>query len=445
LKPLFLVIFCICFIKSSILLLEAKTYSMKKLVFLFFFFSVAFSVLTQTVYRTQTLAPNIKTLQLRLATNPFALPILTLNGEDVLNIQFDEMSHETRLYSYRIFHCNADWTLSTLNSMEYLQGFPTGIISEYNTSTATIHNYTNYKFSIPNSDIRFTKSGNYVVQVYEDGQQDKPVLQACFYIVEPHVGISATIRGNTDTELNNRLQQIDFEVDLEKYNVNDAQKELKIIVRQNNRTDNEVINLKPTFMRANVLSYINNRALIFEGGNEYHRFDISSLYAGGNQVKKIEYNRTGYDAYLYDDAIQPSRIYTTEPDLNGRFIINLQGAYFDLDTEADYVNVNFSIPRDQPFFDGQIYIGGEYNYDLLNEASRMQYDFNSGKYFKTLLLKQGGYNYQYRFLPKGEQKALVEPIDGSFWQTRNEYTVYVYHRSWGGRYDQLIGVSTFEN
>lgn len=403
------------------------------------------SVSAQTIYQTQALVPNIKTIQVHLNEETFALPVLELNGLDVLNIQFDEMSHIIRSYNYKVFHCNADWTASQLNSVEYIQGFSTGIISEYTTSVATTQNYTNYKFSLPNNDITFTKSGNYIVQIYEDGNEDKPVAQVCFYVVEPHIQFKATIRGNTDTELNKRMQQLDFELNLNGYRVNDPNEELKVVVRQNNRVDNEVSNIKPTFMRGEILSYINNRALIFEGGNEYQRFDISSVYAGSSQIERIEYNRTSYDAYLYEGKIQPSRVYLSEQDVNGRFIINLQSSYFNLDTEADYINVHFSIPRDEPFFDGQIYIGGEYNYNLLNEASRMQYDFNSGRYFKTLQLKQGGYNYQFWFLPKGQQKANVERVDGSFWQTRNEYTIYVYHRPWGGRYDMLVGVETFEN
>ena len=137
------------------------------------------------------------------------------------------------------------------------------------------------------------------------------------------------------------------------------------------------------------------------GGVEYHRFDISSVYTGTNQIERIDYDGEHYDAYLYKDAVQPSRTYVTEPDVNGRYVINLQESHFDLDTDADYINVHFAVPRDEPFFDGQVYIGGDCCYNLLDEGSRMRYDFNAGEYFKTLLLKQGGYNYQYWFVPRG--------------------------------------------
>ena len=102
--------------------------------------------------------------------------------------------------------------------------------------------------------------------------------------------------------------------------------------------------------------------------------------------------------------------------------------------------VHFYLPVDAPFFDGKIYVGGEWNYNQMDKTSLMRYESEHAMYYNTVLLKQGGYNYQYWMIPQGETKAQVSPIDGSHWQTRNEYTIYIYHRPWGGRYDKLIGV-----
>ena len=59
---------------------------------------------------------------------------------------------------------------------------------------------------------------------------------------------------------------------------------------------------------------------------------------------------------------------------------------------------------------------------------------------KTLLLKQGSYNYQYLFLPDGGSTASAGPIEGNYYETVNEYLVKVYHRPQGVRYDKLIGI-----
>ncbi|MDO9634424.1 MAG: DUF5103 domain-containing protein, partial [Paludibacter sp.] len=120
-----------------------------------------------------------------------------------------------------------------------------------------------------------------------------------------------------------------------------------------------------------------------------------------------------------------------------------QEAFEDVNTEADYMSVHFALPVQRPFFDGQLFLGGEFNYNLLDNNSRLNYDNRSEMYTQSILLKPGGYNYQYWFLPKGSTKASVARVDGSFWQTTNEYTIYVYHRGWGERYDRLIGVRSF--
>lgn len=405
----------------------------------FFLLLLSLSLCAQTTYRTQIFNPNIKTLQIGIQEEKLGLPVIVLNDEKVLQVRFDEMSHEAHSYNYKVLHCNADWTASNLNTSEYINGFTTGNITDYVLSVNTTYLYTHYTFNLPNADMSFKISGNYVVLIYEDNQEEKPIAQACFSIVEPKVNVTATVRANTDIELNGRLQQLDFEVELNGYSIHDAASEIKIVVRQNNRIDNQVTDIKPTYFSDFKLSYINNKALIFEGGSEYHRFDISSVYDGGEGVEYIRYIQPHYDAYLNRDKIQSSQAYIHNYDVNGKFIINTQRTDND-DVEGDYMNVYFSLAVKQPFFDGQVYLGGEFNYNLMNDASRMNYDRNTEMYSQTFLLKQGGYNYQYWFAPKGERKASAERVDGSYWQTQNEYTIYVYHRGWGERYDRLVGV-----
>jgi len=411
--------------------------SLFTVVFILFF--VNLTITGANPYRTKILKPNIKTLQIRISGTDFGFPILKLNGTETLTVEFDEMSHNVRSFGYTVLHCNADWTVSNLNSNEYLDGFTRGNIDNYAFSQNTTYQYTHYRFSIPNEDMHFKISGNYVVLIYEDNRMDDPVATACFSVVEPKVTIDARIRANTDIELSGRYQQLDIEVNLANYVVQDPASEVKLVVRQNNRFDNEVNNITPTFFNSGKLSFINNKALIFEGGNEYRHFDISSFYAAGEGVDRIYFNREFYEAFLKEDLMQKSLTYISQPDANGRFIINFQEAFQDVQTEADYVQVHFSLLTDQPFLDGLVFIGGDYNYNLLDDSAQMQFDFDTQRYTKTLLLKQGGYSYQYWFLPKGKTAASAGKIEGSFWQTKNEYTVYFYHRAWGERYDRLIG------
>lgn len=55
-------------------------------------------------------------------------------------------------------------------------------------------------------------------------------------------------------------------------------------------------------------------------------------------------------------------------------------------------------------------------------------------------MKFGVHNYQYVWLPMGEQRALTDAVEGNYFNTENEYLILVYHRRFGSRYDKLIGV-----
>lgn len=65
-------------------------------------------------------------------------------------------------------------------------------------------------------------------------------------------------------------------------------------------------------------------------------------------------------------------------------------------------------------------------------------------YELALPLKMGSYNYQYLFVPEGETQGYTAEAEGDFYQTENEYAVYVYHRPFGERYDHLVGFNTIK-
>ena len=92
-----------------------------------------------------------------------------------------------------------------------------------------------------------------------------------------------------------------------------------------------------------------------------------------------------------------------------------------------------------------VYVGGELFDNQLNIRNRMLYDNEAKCYYLVSLVKQGGYDYQYWFVPKGSQTGSTLPTEGSYWQTENEYTIYVYYRPFGSRGDQLVGIQTLHS
>jgi hypothetical protein len=74
----------------------------------------------------------------------------------------------------------------------------------------------------------------------------------------------------------------------------------------------------------------------------------------------------------------------------------------------------------------------------------MEYNYDEGQYEAMLFVKQGYYNYHYAFLEDGKTIADETVAEGNHFETRNEYSVLVYHRATGSRVDQLIGYQKFQ-
>lgn len=374
--------------------------------------------------------------------------------ENTLHISFDEMSHDVKMYTYTVQMMDCSASLNDglmkvngeMTSSEYLQGFTTKDIVDYEHSMNTSREYTHYWFDFPNEDMQLTKSGAYELVIYEDGNPDNRVASVLFYVVEPLVKIDAKVRSNTDIEFNGRFQQLDIDINTTALDLRDPN-EVKVIVSQNNRTDNLVRSLRPTFVEPNRLRYINNKELIFEAGNEYHHFDAFSCFYAGYGIDRIVYESGDYHALLFPNEIQQGQ-YIHEFDSDGRFVVNAERTS-DSDTEAEYMWVHWTLPAEQPFFDGLLYVGGDIFNNELSLRNRMQYDHEAKCYWLTALVKQGGYDYQYWFVPKSappssigrQSAATTQRVDGSYWQTENEYTIYVFWRPFGARYDRLVGVS----
>jgi hypothetical protein len=110
-----------------------------------------------------------------------------------------------------------------------------------------------------------------------------------------------------------------------------------------------------------------------------------------------------------------------------------------VDTEAEYMWVHWVLPVNQYMMDGQVFVGGELFGNQYGETNRMEYDAEQKCYYLYAYLKQGGYDYMY-YVVSPANGATVLPLEGSHWQTENEYAVWVYHRPFGARYDRLVGV-----
>ena len=372
---------------------------MKRFAFIVLLFACISHMYAQT--RTRTYNENIRTLRVERQVLLLENGIVDgSNPDNTLHISFDEMSHDVHFYTYTV-----EMLHSNLLSNEYLQGFTTRDITEYDHSMNTSREYTHYRFDFPNEDMALTQSGDYQLTIYEDGNPDNCIAQVLFSVVDPLVKIDARVRTNTDKEFNGRYQQVDIDVNTTALDIRDP-KEIRIVVTQNNRNDNAVSLSQPTFVEPNRLRYINQQALIFEAGNEYHHFDAFSCFYAGYGIDRVYHELGDYNALLFPNEVAKGE-YIHEFDSDGRFVVNAERTN-DSDTEAEYMWVHWTLPVEKPWLDGALYIGGDIFENELSLRNRMQYDAEAQCYWLTALVKQGGYDFQFWFAAK-ERKTKLPP------------------------------------
>ena len=115
--------------------------------------------------------------------------------EGTSNGTVTDLNGDFTYYKYRIVQCDANWNPSSLNELEYLEGFNDQEIRDYAYSVNTRVVYTQYVFSFPNDLVGVTKSGNYLIHVYKE-EDNSPVITRRFVVSDQMFGISAEIVGD---------------------------------------------------------------------------------------------------------------------------------------------------------------------------------------------------------------------------------------------------------
>ncbi len=390
--------------------------------------------------RTGIFDSRFRTLQVRLAGRDMLPAIITLGGNDTIVISFDELAEDRSYLRYSLTHCDASWHPSSLIYSEYIDGFNDVEVTDFEFSESTTVHYIHYRIVIPDDDMRIKLSGNYLLKVYHEEDPDKTVLQARFSVSENLAGIAAEVTSRTDIDINDRHQQLKFTVDVGKENIRDVYSDLKIEVSQNGRLDNVVMLTSPQRVSGGKAYYEHIRQLIFPSGNEYRRFETSSVTYPNMNVAEISYSEPYYHADLCTDVTRATKPYAYDMTQHGRYRIREYNS-LESDIQADYILTHFSLDSQQ-MAGYDIYIDGDLGYRRFSPDTKMYYNEELSRYEATMLLKQGAYNYCYIAVPTGSDRGFTSVVEGDFYQTVNEYTIKVYYRAPGSRYDRLLVVTT---
>lgn len=392
------------------------------------------------------------------------MPIASLGAREALTLSFDELEGSGTRYYYTVIHCDRSWKpTQELSQYDYMGGYKEGEIREYEISSGTYQDYLHYSVSIPNEDVKWSVSGNYLLVVYEEGVDDDPVITRRFMITDEKMAYRTYVDRPANVSKQSTHQEVDFTMDIKALRISNPRMELSNTLLQNGRWDNAIDDIQPRTITGTVLEYDFQDNLVFEAGKEFRNMDISSMKFRSENVKDILEYKEGLTTILFEDEPRAFKNYIWRRDLNGMYVpfnrdfdhkvipldslestINLANRYNDREQNrsTEYTEVLMTLNMSQ--IDREVYVvGGMTDWKFLPEF-RMIYDERLDAYVGKLYLKQGYYNYGYAVADThGHPDFAV--LEGSWYATENNYTVLTYFRPRGGQYDQLVGVYTFNS
>ena len=389
--------------------------------------------------RTRVFDSNVKSVKLSVGGNKYVPAIYVMGSDRKIEVNFDYLDYARHYLRYSVVHCDADWQPSQLQETEYVDGFNYADITDYAQSEATFVHYFNYDFSLPNDDMKLTKSGNYLLKVWEQDDPEKVLFQTRFCVSENLVNVGASVSSRTDIDYNEKHQELAIEVANRNNVIKDPYGELTVVVMQNSREDNAVAVTKPQMVGGNKITFAHDKKLIFPAGNEFRRIETVALHSLNMGVVKMAYFDPYYHATLRTDQMRSDASYEYDKTQYGRFTVrNAEGRNSNVD--ADYFVTHFSLDTGgEPLNGGRLCIDGEFADGMSGSSRLMKWDETAQCYVCDLLLKQGAYNYQYLWYPDGASVGQTGKVEGDKYQTVNEYLIKIYDRPMGGRYDRLIG------
>ncbi|MBS1512142.1 MAG: DUF5103 domain-containing protein [Bacteroidetes bacterium] len=384
---------------------------------------------------------NIKCVRLNVYGDQFSLPVLNLNSSDQLELDFDDLDANIKSYYYTFQLCDYNWKPVDLNPFMYLKGFTQQMITTNRYSSIAYTRYTHYQAMIPDKSTTITLSGNYMLKVYLNGDTSLLAFTRRVLVVDSKAAIAAKVVQPFAPQYFNTHQKIQFTANITGTNAFSAAQQVKAVILQNNRWDNALRDIAPTFVRGNSLEYSSENNCLFPAGKEWRWLDLRDFRLQSDRVDSAHYGKTATDVYVKPDHDRSAERYIYYRDLDGMFSIE---TYNNINPywQGDFATVHFTFvtPDGKPMPGKDIYLAGQLTDYAFNDKTRMVFNAAKGVYEGTAFLKQGYYNYTYIAVDKNDPTQRTD-LEGNYWETQNTYTILMYYKGFTDRSDQLIGVS----
>lgn len=365
----------------------------------------------------------VKSIQL-YAGQEQKLPIFNLLGGIPLTLEFDLMTWQARPLSVYFYHADRSWRRD-LAPGEYMEGFLRDDLFDYSLSRNTQVPFTHFRYRFPNDAVGFRVSGNYVLRVTEQGNEDQVLFERPFFVAENsnQAAMSLDLLLTGSRVLPVIQPSLVFTPPTD---VASAVFDLSVCFIEGGRLLAPKCTQRPRLGGgADMLFYLEPDESFGSRAGDY-LVDIRDLAPRGD-VESVNLSTSPFSVLLRPD-------YARFPDtgledlLNGQSVIS--GGKDFTDVGGEYSNVTFRyVPPDEQPLPGNLYVTGSFNGWRVDLGSAMRWNEEPAWYESTLMIKQGFYEYRY----DSPDTAVRRMLETRLHRHVQWYTGLVYYR------DHILG------
>ncbi len=384
---------------------------------------------------------HIHSIQLYQRGNQLSFPMVTLGSTDGLELHFDDLGNRVKNYYYTFQLCNADWSPVILHPFEYIKGFQNVRITNYRNSSLSSIRYIHYQAQVPDRNCYPSKSGNYLLKIFLDNDTSQLVFTRRMVVADSKTAVVAQVQQPFNSSVFNTSQKLNIVVQTDNRIQVMSPNDIKVVILQNHNWRTSSVIDRPTIFRGNYYEYSDESMTALPAGKEFRWIDLRSLRLLSDRMLNMDTRRDTTQVFIKPDPNRNGQVYVYYRDLNGNYTIETMENINPF-WQGDYAQVHFSFfpPNNRAVEGRELFLFGELTHYNTDTSSRMIFNKERGAYEKTLLLKQGYYNYAYVTQPAGK---LSYPdfsfAEGNYYGTENSYTILVYYRPFGARADEIIG------
>ncbi len=368
-------------------------------------------------------------------------------GESYVTIQIDVDSPVPPNIYAKFVHCSIDWQEDDnvfLNDLTFLrtsniQWEASPIMSRYFTYRGEL--------KVPNSQVKFKFAGNWKVKFYEYYNDDRPLAESRFFVVEAKADCRVYINSDFYTPA---------------FNVSNTSFRIEAVVSTQERLFENQLNTVVVYNNARWYEpYVITQTSGIETFDYLYRYDYKTSSAGFISFEK-RFRIDGLPAEngyrildLTDLATYPRVSYPLQKPFadrrrNGSFRYTDQdgvmlSSFLNPDND-DYVNIEFILDPEDRISKYDVFVSGSFNHWQPGPKWLMYFDEESSQYKLRRWVRRGKHNYLYATgnlnIDKNRaEKYSYDEYEGNTSRSGHTYIALVYYKEFElGGYYSIIGV-----